>query len=245
MIVNLWSTPRTGSNWYSQYLYQEYKSTDRRTKLYTQFLNKFHFINYNKPRHGDFVYTFESNCNYLYYYYDPITKSISSRYKQETRTLDTIQEEIYRLGLLEKHDHNKNPSIFYSHVEPMSEKSYKKLYDMADENVFIYRKNIRNQLSSYALGFSTKQFKVSKKIYENLHVEVDILKNLADRIIKWYSLDKTGAKIVCYEDLDFASKGNMPKKQNHVDPFIQLDNETQQNILVLEDYCNSIIQKMI
>lgn len=245
MIINLWSTPRTGSNWYSQYLFKKYSFENKRTQLYTQYLNQYHFINYIKPKYNDFVYDYDRGCFYKYYMYDHLRQSISYRNKHEKRILNSDREEQYRLELLSKHNHIKNPSIFYSHIAPMSELSYKTLFDMADKNIFLYRKDIKRQLSSYALAYGTTQYKQSIKIHENIDIDYGVMKNLVDRIIKWHELDKTNCEIVCYEDLEFNIYDNLPKQQNKIDPFIQLSSNTQQHILNLIDHFNLTIGKTV
>lgn len=245
MIVNLWSTPRTGSNWYSQYLFKKYSSENKRTQLYTQYLNQYHFINYIKPNYSDFVYEYENGCYYKYYTFDHLRQSISYTNKSEKRIYDNEHEEKYRLELLNKHNHKKNPSIFYNHIAPMSDLSYNTLFDIADKNIFLYRKDIKRQISSYTLAYGTAQYKQSVKIYENVTVEYGVMKNLVDRIIKWHKLDKTNCEIICYEDLEFDLYADLPKQQNKIDPFTQLSSNTQEHILNLVDYFNKSIEKIV
>jgi len=245
MIINLWSTPRTGSNWYSQYLYKKYNSENKRTQLYTQYLNQYHFINYIKSNYNDFVYEYNTGCSYKDYAYNHLRQSISYTYKTEKRIRDSNSEEQYRLELLSKHNHIKNPSIFYSHIAPMSDLSYNTLFDMADKNIFLYRKDIKRQLSSYALAYGTTQYKQSIKIHENVNVDYGVIKNLVDRIIKWHTLDKTNCEIVCYEDLEFELHSDLPKQQNKIDPFSQLSNTTQEHILKFVENFNESIEKTV
>jgi len=245
MIVNLWTTPRTGSNWYSQYLFRKYTSENKRTQLYTQYLNQYHFINYIKPNYNDFVYEYENGCYYKYYTLDHLRQSISYKNKSEKRICSSDHEEKYRLELLVKHNHKKNPSIFYNHIAPMSDLSYNTLFDIADKNIFLYRKDIKRQISSYTLAYGTVQYKQSVKIYENVTVEYNVIKNLVDRIIKWHKLDKTNCEIICYEDLEFDLYPDLPKQQNKIDPFTQLSSNTQENILNLLDYFNKSIKKIV
>ena len=107
MIVNLWSTPRTGSNWYSQYLYKKYSAENKRTLLYSQFLNYYHLINYSNPKYNDFVYEYDKDCSYKSYEFDQLKGSISHKPVAEKRLLDSDDEEKYRLKLLAKHNHIK------------------------------------------------------------------------------------------------------------------------------------------
>jgi len=244
MIVNLWSTPRTGSNWYSQYLYKSY-SANKKIQLYAQYLNQYHFINYIKPNYSDFVYAYEKNCHYKFYAFDQLRESITHTIKGEKRIRDSDSEEQYRLDLLSKHNHKKNPSIFYSHIAPMSELAYKTLFDMADRNIFLYRKDVKRQVSSYTLAYGTTQYKpnTSSTIYNDIDVDYGVIKNLIDRIIKWHALDKTNCEIVCYEDLQFNLHLDLPKQQNKIDPFSQLSKNTQDHILELLEYFNSQVGK--
>lgn len=245
MLVNLWSTPRTGSNWYSQYLYKKYSAENKRTLLYTQYLNEYHFINYTKPNYNDFVYEYDKGCSYKSYEFDQLKEAISYVAITKQRQRNSKDEEKYRLDLLKKHNHKKNPSIFYSHVAPMSNLAYKTLYDMADKNIFLYRKDIKRQLSSYALAYGTTQYKPHKlKVYEDVYVNYDVIKNLVDRIIYWYNLDKTNCEIVCFENLEFGIDSSLPKQQNKIDPFTQLSLETQKHIESLLEYFNFRVQKI-
>lgn len=233
MIINLWSTPRTGSNWYAKYLTKKHPGY----LLVSQFLNDYHLYNYMKAGYSDFLYSYEKGCAYKHYFYDELRQSIQSKIIVEERKRNRNQEENYRLGLLDKHNSNKNPIIFYSHVMPMSEQAYKKLFDIADQNIFLYRKNIVAQLSSYALSYGTTQWKPnsSKNVYQNIKIENNILDNLYNRIIYWHTLDKENCKIIAYEDLDFETDlDNLPKKQNIVPSFDQLHQSTKDYILLLE-----------
>lgn len=245
MIINLWSTPRTGSNWYSQYLYKKYSSENKRTRLYTQYLNQYHFINYIKPKYNDFLYEYNHGCSYKYYTYDYLRQAISYTSKAEKRIRDSDSEEQYRLELLAKHNYTKNPTIFYNHIAPMSDLAYNTLFDMADKNIFLYRKDIKRQISSYTLAYGTTQYKRSLKIYDNVIVEYTVIKNLVDRIIKWHELDKTECEIISYEDLEFDLYTDLPKQQNKIDPFTQLSSDTQKYILELLDYFNLKVGKIV
>lgn len=247
MIINLWSTPRTGSNWYAQYLLKKYSAENVKTKLFAQYLNQFHFVNYMKLDYPDFVYDYDTKCSYKLYMFDHLRQSISHVFKSQKRFRDAKAEETYRLELLSKHDHIKNPSIFYSHIAPMSNLSYKTLFDMAERNIFLYRKDIKRQVASYTLAYGTGQYKPSllDKVYENITVDPFVIKNLVNRIIKWHELDKTNCEVLCYEDLNFSEDDSLPKQQNKVDPFDQLSIETQDVILKYIDYFNNQVEKIV
>jgi len=240
MIINLWSTPRTGSNWYASYLYNDAKKINQNALLFSQYLNYFHFINYIKPKLTDWIYTYEKNSSYPNYSFDWLRKSIKLSYHQGKRIKTPEEEEEYRIELLERHDHEKNPLILSNHILPMSERSYNYLFTKANKNIFIYRQNIKNQLASYALAYTTQIWKPKKdfKPLENIHTDKGVIKNLYDRIIYWHSLDKTNCEVIKYEDINFSNNTQIKiEKQNKIDPFIQLDAETQNYILELcEDF---------
>lgn len=179
--------------------------------------------------------------------FDHLRQSIAHTVKSEKRFRDAKSEETYRLELLSKHNHIKNPSIFYSHIDPMSDLSYKTLFDMAERNIFLYRKDVKRQISSYTLAYGTGQYKSTSlgKVYENITVDTGVIKNLVDRIIKWHHLDKSNCEVVCYEDLNFAEYDNLPRQQNKIDPFEQLSKETQDVILKYIDYFNSQVGKTV
>jgi len=238
MIINLWSTPRTGSNWYASYLLNENKKINPKTQIFHQYLNYFHFINYSKPNHTDWVYEYESGCTYPHYAFDHLKKSIVYTYKSSKRTQTPEEEENYRIKILEKHNHDKFPLVLHNHVLPMSQKSYDYLFHKADRNVFLYRENLVDQLSSYALAYQTTIWKPKKNlpVSENVKTDEQTIKNLYDRIIYWHKLDKTNCDIVKYEDINFSNHSEIAiTKQNLIKPFTQLHKDTQNYILKLNE----------
>ena len=245
MIINLWSTPRTGSNWYVQYLLKEYVKINSRTKVLSQYFNSYHFINYIKPKFGDFIYEYEPKCSYKSYYVNKFEQNISNKQVFEKRKLSSEEEKNYRLHLLNEHNFDKNPIIFYHHIGNIDDNLYTMLLNKANKNIFLYRKDFKRQVSSYALAYGLKIFKPSRldNINNIVSVEYDVLKNLTDKIIKWHKIDKLNSEIVCYEDLDFKIYEDLPKKQNIVDPFSRLDSETQLNIIELEKYFINSLEK--
>jgi hypothetical protein len=239
MIINLWSTPRTGSTWYTAYLSKNYKSSI----VLHQFLNEFNLSSYSLPNYKDNIYEYQHLACYRDFYYDNFSKKILYRIMCQARLRNIKEEEEYRIDLLEKHDSERYPLILHNHVKPMTEYAYKFLYNKASKNIFLHRKNFKDQLSSYALSYAIKNFhKRNYTIYENLEVDFEVLENLADRIIYWYKLPKYEDTIICYEELEFEkTEKNMPEKQNFVSTFNQLSEKTQNYILYLNNKIKSQI----
>jgi hypothetical protein len=130
------------------------------------------------------------------------------------RTRSIEQEEAYRIDLFNQIIFNV-PLILHNHVAPIDEQIRQRLIDIAEKNIYIYRKDKRAQLASYAIAFSTKQF-VQFFDKEETGVIDDIdpmhLENLINRIKIWDRLPKQD--VVAYEDIKFFNKYNWPKKQN-------------------------------
>jgi len=246
MIINLWSTPRTGSNWYAEYLSSQQKKLHNRVSILHQYLNYFHFINYIKPGYGDWVYEYKKGYSYPGYRYNFLTKAIEPKINNSERDRNPKEEEQYRIDLLERHDHLKTHLILHNHILPMSDKSYNYLFNKADKNIFLYRENHIDQLSSYALAYGTNTYKKSENyaLHKDVYVDKQVLENLSERIIYWHNIDKKKCDVVKYEDLDFCYETDrMPKKQNIISSYSQLDERTKNVIMLLNEKIKQSINR--
>lgn len=136
---------------------------------------------------------------------------ISDFYGEQTRSVD--DEEEYRFSLIRGID-NTQTLIMHNHVSPFREDIRNYLINNSVRNVFIYRKDKRAQLGSYAIAYSTKEF-ISFGKKENNSVVDDInpipLYNLIDRIKVWDSLPKD--EVIAYEDIPFKDISGFPVRQ--------------------------------
>lgn len=251
MLTVLWSTPRTGSTWYSEYLYDKLLATNRHTIFLRQFLNDFHMRGYGKNKLPDLLYQYEYGARYDEFYIEPLGKKIQSKLIFDKRWRTVQQEEDYRIGLLEKHNFKKYPILLHQHVSPMTVKAYSYLRTKAERNIFLYRRNFIDQMSSYALAMHTSIFRKRGPnhvipVLQDVTVDRQLLRNLSDRIKEFYLYDKTGCEVVYYEDINFSEKKNT-EKQNKVNPFDQLSYQTKLDILELnEDFENfKMAQKIV
>jgi hypothetical protein len=238
MLINLWSTPRTSSTWYSLYLLQKLKEQNPKTILLTQFFGQHRLTSYYKPNFDNFVYQYENGCWYENYGLIANRKIQKLPPIHSKRIRNLIEEEKYRKSLIKKHNFSDYPIIMHNHVLPMNKEIYEFLHEKATKNIFIYRENFIDQLSSYAIAYQTNNFVEYKKKennISNIHINYDILKNLTDRIIYWHKLDKTNCEIIKYEDIDFSNSNNLPIKQNN-NSFDKLSKQTQNDTLKLQTY---------
>ena len=239
MIINIWSTPRTGSTWFTLSKVKELEQNHKVT-YFTQYLNYVRLINYIHPNHKDFVYSYVPGCRYIDFQYDHLRKNIVEVIKTEKRKRSHVEEEDYRIALLERLDKNRC-LVFHHHIQPMSEKAYNYLINKSDTNYYIYRENFIEQLSSYALSYALQKFHgVNNRISNNVEVDYKTLEYLTERVISWHKLDKSNGIIIKYEDINFGSDKSLPKKQNK-NAFEQLSESTQKSILFLNDYLTKSI----
>lgn len=210
MITNLWSTPRTGSVWYSCYLSKILGAT-----RITEMFNPYHMDLYCKLKNGNILNYHEYSIGSYYheYYLDSYGLLCSKKiYKQRTR--DLLTEQKYRYSLIKNMNINNN-LIMHNHVLPIDEEIRQYLTGIATDNIYIYRRDRRAQLSSYTIAYTTKIFASFKQkpTYSNINtLPIEPVINLAKRIRRWDEIPKFG-KIIAYEDIDFNEDDGMPKKQ--------------------------------
>lgn len=252
MLTVLWSTPRTGSTWYAQYLYNKLLIDNKTTVFLRQYLNKFQFETYYLPNQHNEIYTYDPRCYYRQYFLEPLGKKITSKQIFSERILDTSHEEAYRIWLLEKANLKKFPLFIHQHVMPMNKDTYFYLKNKATKNVYLYRENFIDQAASYVVATFTNKFRRAKNedpiIVENAEIEDGRLEYLLERIKYWHSLDKTNCEVIKYEDIDF-SKNDYTAKQNIVKPIEQVSKNIYDKILELnneyQDFINELKRKSL
>ena len=137
MIINLWSTPRTGSVWYSNYLKQQYPGS----VLITEMFNQYHMDIYRHTMHnGRRINAHTYAAGFFYEDYFILDGTIATKKVFAERTLSIEQEETYRIDLFNQVT-SAVPLILHNHVAPIDEKVRQHLVSIADKNVYIYRKD--------------------------------------------------------------------------------------------------------
>lgn len=240
MITNLWSTPRTGSIWYSHWLQQQQPASLLLTEPFNRnHMDMYHFlddrgsiINYHHPISGGF---------YTEYFLDS-KNFLNKRKVYDNRIRTPREEELYIYGLLK----SRNPDqllIIHNHVDPLNEEIRDYLLDSADKHIWLYRRDKKRQLASYAIAISTKKFAAFKKpdiFNEKLEkikdCNLEALQSLIRRIILWHSFYKTSpnSEVVAFEDISFFEEDGLPYDQNF-DPWTRLTEGVQDIINQLID----------
>ena len=210
MIINLWSTPRTGSVWYSNYLKQQYPGSVLVTEIFNQYHMDIYYSIHNDRVINSHMYV--EGGFYKDYFIANGTITIKKVFARRTRSIE--EEEAYRIDLFNQIT-SDIPLILHNHVAPINEKIKQRLINATEKNIYIHRKDKRAQLGSYAIAFSTKQFvqffdKEETGIVNDIDIEP--LENLISRIKIWDQLPKQD--IISYEEIEFFNEYNWPKKQN-------------------------------
>ena len=220
MIVNLWSTPRTGSVWYSHYLSRQYSES----LLITEMFNRYHMNMYHVRGDDGSIknyHEFVPNSFYKEYYLDD-RNFLNRRSVYSSRTRDIDAEEKYCFELLTNVNQNQI-LVMHNHVDPINTEIRDYLINATHKNIWIYRKNKHQQLASYAVALSTKKFAAFHKTAVSYEPVEDIdrgpLDNLMRRIKVWDSLPKTD--VIAFEDIQFYEESGFPVDQN-IDPWARL-----------------------
>jgi hypothetical protein len=247
MLIVLWSTPRTGSTWYSNYLIEEYKKQNITLNFLKQYFNKFQYTGYVKQGSNELFQTYSSGMSYIQYKSEAFTNKITSIIKSEERKLLPKYEEAYRIGLLEKVNLSRFPYLLHQHVQPMSKDTYFYLKNKATKNIYLYRENIIDQLASYVVAIHTQIFHrtlgQTVKPVTDAYIDESMLESLYNRIIYWHDLDKTNCDIIKYEDIDFSQNYLRIAKQHKVPPIEQVSEKIRNKIYTLNDKFNTYINQ--
>lgn len=214
MIINIWTTPRVGAIWYSRFLSQKHNAL-----WLSEFFNIHNVTLYDYLDHNQRHLTTNNYFDGCFHReYSLVDSKITMRLDKSIRQRNPDDEIQYRLDLLTKAMKYQS-IILHNQVKPMDSLLVKKLTEIADKNIYLYRKNKRAQLASYAIALGSNEW-VKWKNYDinNLPVITDVNKHsllsLIDKIKFWDSLDKGNSQLLAYEDIDFFDNEGLPLKQN-------------------------------
>lgn len=213
MLINLWSTPRTGSVWYSYYLQRK----NLPCVLLSEMFNRYHMDLYyliHPTGKIENLHHYVPNSFYKEYFIKEGKLLSKNLYEKRIRSIP--EEEYYLHSLLREIDFRSFNYVLHNHVAPMNNQIRDTLMELG-KNIFIYRKDKLAQLASYAIANETREYvSFSKPNYkESIKISVSNfspIKDLVKRIKIWDSLQKEN--IIAYEDINFVNSPGMPVKQN-------------------------------
>lgn len=211
MIINVWSTPRTGSVWYSYWLQTQYVGSVMFNELFNK--NNMNLYYYRSNSGLENHHSYFDGCFYKDYFIQDEILSVRDVFDKRSRP--PAAEEIYLTGLLNNCDDSRT-IIMHNHVDPIDKSVRDHLSDIAFQNIYIYRKDKKAQLYSYAIALSTRQFVAfnSSQLSDSIVPDIDPISliRLIDRIKVWDSLEKDNT--LAYEDINFLEMPGLPIKQN-------------------------------
>jgi hypothetical protein len=151
---------------------------------------------------------------YREYYLEDGFLKIKKIFSSRSRSIE--EQELYVIDLLQAVN-DKQILIMHNHVDPINPAVRSMLMNMG-KNIYIHRRDKRQQLASYAIAYSTKQFSnfTNRQTSTSLVEDIDpnVLDNLMKRIQLWDILEKGNNQVIAYEDIDFIEIPNFPFKQN-------------------------------
>ena len=214
MIINLWSTPRTGSTWYTKFLRTQYPGSLVINEIFTTYPTPLYFF---PEENGNLRLEREYKIGCFF-----------DRLEEENGRLKVVS--IFgpnSIPLLEGVDRslelirNRDPDqllIMHNHVAPIPEHARVQLTAMADKNIYIHRLDKRLQLASLAIALSTRRFNAYNEAGLSTGPVADIgrgpLVYLMERIKFWDSIPNK-EEVIAYENIKFFDLvQNSPKKLN-------------------------------
>ncbi len=220
MITNVFSTPRTGSTWYSLFLKNLLlKKKDQHVSFLSEPFNQYHYGLYHEQTESSFFNHQEYQSGR--FYKNLILKDgIVVTEKIYEKKSQTMEEEFqHKRDLILKAECDL---IIHNHVAPLAEDIFSFLLKIGQKNYMLCRKDIKQQLASYAIAYHTKKFVDFKQPEKSLNFETSIIQiqpliDLLGRIkIQKQILDQfpDPFEVVYYEDIEFTEFLESPKKQN-------------------------------
>lgn len=241
--INVFSTPRTGSTWYS--FYQKYllEQLEKQNVVFlSEPFNPLHFNMYHEVTLSGLVINhrhFVEGSFYKKYDLENGALIVKNVYEEKKHTMADEFES--RLLCLEK---STSSVVVHNHISPLDEKYYQTMLKLSTENHMTYRRDLRQQLASYAIAYHTKQFvsfgeTKSEAPFDVSIVVEDVLKNLCRRIrFQAQEIQKKSDsfKLVSYEDMNFVDFKKSPQKQNRNawDRLLPLDQKMIEDLLLEE-----------
>jgi hypothetical protein len=200
-MINIWSTPRTGSTWYTHYLSSLYPGSIVVNEIFNSLASPWYF-KLNEFGYYEFYSRYVTGC----FYEDVILVDRKIRVIREYKERPVVDEsEIRRYKAMFLNRDTSVKLILHNHVTPIHDELYQFLTNIADENIFLDRKDKRKQLASLAIASASGKYTLHDETLITDEVVADVneaaLVKLIDSIKLWDKIPKV--KSLSYEDIPF------------------------------------------
>ena len=214
MIINVWGTQRTGSVWYMHYLASQYNNDNiLMAAPFEDFQNSTYKIKDETGR-GIYIYEYRTNAFYNEYYLDE-NQYLRKRKIYNRRTRSPIEEELRYLDIFR--NVNSDQLVIINHHVPLHRDYMPEMMALASRNIWIDRKNKKQQLASWVVSWSCKTFTYydTVSVYNGEVHDCDrsVLEKLLHRI-QWWDNYSNKSETISFEDLPFSNKPGFPVDGN-------------------------------
>ena len=195
------------------------KQEDKRVSFLSEPFNQYHYGLYHEQTESSFFnhQEYQSGRFYKKLVLKDSLVVTEKVYEKKSQTMD--EEFQYKRDLILRAECDL---IIHNHVAPLSEDIFSFLFEIGQKNYMLCRKDIKQQLASYAIAYYTKKFVDFKQPEKSLNFETSIiqtqpLKDLLSRIKRQKQIMDQfpeAFEVVYYEDIEFTDYLESPKKQN-------------------------------
>lgn len=240
MVINVWSTPRTGSTWLSYFLKRKLSNKKENIFFWSEPFNPYHFnLHYELTPAGKVLshQEFRPNSFWKRHFLDENNfLKVENVYSRKNFSWQDYTQQTLRIL---KNISPEMTLILHNHLFPMEDQHFQACLQNCIQNYYTFRRDLKSQLASYAIAYHTKEFvnffsDRKETIFSDEIADAVVLKNLLMRIQKSKDRISTIENYieVPFEEIDFFEFEHGPKKQN-VDSWNQLCSKDQELILSL------------
>ena len=217
MLINVFSSHRTGSTWWAHYIKNQYSNG----KLYNEIFNQVRYLRDAEVGSGKFVQEEDYTDSCFWRAPDDSCTEIVNNYRE------LVAKDSSRFNKwLQFFKQSTDTVVCHTHLSPLQDNKYlTELSKIGDKNYYVYRENVLEQLASFVILEHTGEFGVTTKDKANISTKftypiIDI------KSIEWksweiiHSEEIVNKLIVNFEKIKYESMpfnetiDGMPLKQN-------------------------------
>lgn len=245
MLINVFSTQRTGSTWWAYYQLTQLRKKIPQTTLLNEVFNQLEY------------FTLRPNDEYVgphsEYFFGCFWRAPNEECSKIVRNFSEMskEENVNRFDRWIKYIRlSEYPIVCHTHLSPIVDEKYlSQLNDMGDKNYVVYRENILDQLASMAIATYTGLWKTYLPNTVGSKYDYSIISGQVLNSVVWlHALISTAptmisthiknAEVISYESMPFdQTLYGMPRKQNQ-SSFSRLCEQDQQIIIKIKEHSN-------